>query len=329
MATPALRAIRNGNPNATVSVLVRPQVRQIVEGLPFFDEIIEYDSTSRHRGILKKYQLARSLKKKGFSLSIILPNSFSSAVLSFMAGIPQRVGYRTDGRRFLLTQSIPQPTEADEVVPVPMVERYLAICEKLAYPVETRKTALRLANGTRHHVEQLYSELAVDREKGLVTVIPGASFGSSKCWPAEYFAQVCDELINRHEVQIMIVPGPGEEDIARRIESLMRHTAHNCVKKIVSLEELKAIISDSTLVITNDTGPRHYAVALGVPVVVVMGPTDPRYTNYGMEKTKLLRVDLDCSPCHLKECPGDHECMRAIGPERVIEACEELMGKRN
>ena len=326
MATPALRSIRDGNPNAFISVLIRPQVRRIIEGLPFFDEIIEYDSTSGHRGFIQKYRLARSLKEKGFSLSIILPNSFSSAALSFMAAIPHRVGYRTDGRRFLLTQSVPQPTEKGEVVPIPMVDRYLALCEELAYPIVSRKTALALANGTRRHVDGLYEKLVLDRKKTLVTVIPGASFGSSKCWPAEYFASVCDGLIDRYTVQIMIVPGPGEEDIARQIESLMRHKPHNCVQDIVSLEDLKAVIGDSSLVITNDTGPRHYAVAFDVPVVVIMGPTDPRYTNYGLEKTKILRVHLDCSPCHLKECPYDHECMKAVTAEKVIEACEEFLG---
>lgn len=326
MATPALRSIRDGNPGAAISVLIRPQVRQIIEGLPFFDEIIEYDSTSRHRGVMQKYRLARSLRKKDFSLAIIFPNSFSSAILSLMAGIPRRIGYRTDGRRLLLTKSLPQPTVNGHVVPIPMVERYLALCEELAYPIASRKTKLVSTNGTRRQVAALYDKLQVERDKRLVTVIPGASFGSSKCWPAEYFARVGDALIDRHNVEVMIVPGPGEEEIARHIESLMIHKPHNCVATIVPLEELKGIIEDSALVITNDTGPRHYAVAFDVPVVVIMGPTDPRYTNYGLEKTRLMRVDMDCSPCHLKECPGDHECMKAVTAEQVIEACEELLG---
>ncbi len=325
MATPALRSIREGNPHADIALLIRPQVRQILAGLPYFDEIIEYDSTAAHRGVLHKYRLAKSLSKRGFSLSIIMPNSFSSAALSFMAGIPRRIGYRTDGRRLLLTQSLPAPTDKGQVVPMPMVDRYLALCEHLHYPIGSRHTALALANGTRGNVDVLYQRLGVRRDRPLVTMVPGASFGSSKCWPAERFAKVGDALIERHGIELLIVPGPGEEDIARKVEALMEHRPFNCIKEIVSLEALKAIVSDSSLVVTNDTGPRHYAVAFGIPVVVIMGPTDPRYTEYGLEKTRLLRVDLECSPCHLKKCPTDHECMQAITADQVINACEELL----
>lgn len=326
MATPALRSIRESNPGAYIAVLIRPQVRQIIEGLPFFDKIIEYDSTATHRGLLQKYRMGRKLRGERFALSIIFPNSFSSAAVSFVAGIPRRVGYRTDGRRVLLTHSLPPPTEQGRVVPMPMVDRYLSLCEYLGYAIEIRSTVLALANGTREQVNALYQRLGVLRDRPLVSMIPGASFGSSKCWPAERFARVGDKLIEKYGVQLMIIPGPGEEAIARQIESLMHEQPCNCVETIVSLEELKAIISDSSLVITNDTGPRHYAVSFGIPTVVIMGPTDPRYTNYGLEKSTLLRVDLECSPCHLKECPRDHECMREITEHQVIRACEELLG---
>jgi heptosyltransferase-2 len=95
----------------------------------------------------------------------------------------------------------------------------------------------------------------------------------------------------------------------------------------VPLDVLMAIIQSSALVISNDTGPRHFAVAFQKPVVVIMGPTDPRYTNLNLEKTVVLRENLDCSPCHLKICPRDHRCMTAITPDRVIEASERLLDR--
>jgi heptosyltransferase-2 len=161
----------------------------------------------------------------------------------------------------------------------------------------------------------------------MVSIIPGASFGSSKCWPPEYFAEVADQLTESYGVQILIIPGPAEQEIAARIESHMRHHPFSFTERIISLEHLKAVISDSDLVITNDTGPRHYAVALDTPVVVIMGPTDPRYTNYCLTKTRLLREDTECGPCHLKACPTDHRCMKNISPQRVIKACEEFLGQ--
>lgn len=326
MATPALRTIRENNPRAHITIMVRPHIREVVDGLPFFDEIIEYDSTAAHRSFMQKYRISTELRKKRFDLSIILPNSFSSAALSRMASISRRVGYRTNGRGFLLTHSVPPPTESGKIVPIPMVERYLALCEHLQYSVSSRDTALSLADGVRREVATLLDCAGVKRDTPMVSIIPGASFGSSKCWPAEHFAQVGDALIEQFGVHVLIIPGPGEETIARRIDALMKQRPVTFADTIISLEQLKAVISDSALVVTNDTGPRHYAVAFHRPVVVIMGPTDPRYTNYGLEKTRVLRSDLACSPCHRKVCPTDHGCMRSITPEQVVKACQEFLG---
>ncbi|HJX31221.1 MAG TPA: lipopolysaccharide heptosyltransferase II [Thermodesulfobacteriota bacterium] len=325
MATPALRTIRENNSSAHIALLVRPQVREVIEGLPYYDEIIDYDSKSLHRKWKEKFFLSRKLKKSRFSLSLILPNSFSSAALSFLAGIPARIGFNTNARGFMLTHRIPPPAEKGKKFPISMVERYLMICKELHYTISSHKTILCFSPGTREAVNKLYHQREINRNKPLVTFIPGASFGASKCWPPEYFAQVGDYLTEKHDAQILIVPGPREQEIACRIKSLMRHRSFTFAREIISLEYLKAIIGDSALVVTNDTGPRHFAVALNIPVVVVMGPTDPRYSNYSLEKTRLLREELECSPCHLKVCPTDHRCMRNISAEKVLMACEEFL----
>lgn len=225
----------------------------------------------------------------------------------------------------MLTGSIPELKESGKAVPIAMVDRYLNICKHLRYTISSRKTALCFSNGTRKSADTLYQEWGIDRSRLLISLIPGASFGSSKCWPSESFAQVGDILIERYDAQVLIIPGPGEEEIAGRIESHMRHRPVNFVKEIIPLELLKALISDSNLVITNDTGPRHFAVAFNCPVVVIVGPTDPRYTNYDLGQTEILREELDCTPCHLKVCPTDHRCMKNISVDRVITACERFL----
>ena len=97
------------------------------------------------------------------------------------------------------------------------------------------------------------------------------------------------------------------------------------VEPPTTLGELAALIERARLVLTNDTGPRHMAVALGVPVVVLMGPTDPRHTLHLLERQRVLREPVECSPCHLKVCPIDHRCMTRLAPERVLEAAAELL----
>jgi heptosyltransferase-2 len=211
-----------------------------------------------------------------------------------------------------------------------MVGRYLNICKALGYTISSERTALAILSDTREAVNTLYQRRGIDQEKPLVVLVPGGSFGPSKLWPPEYFAQTGDFLIEKYGVQVIVTAGPGEEAIALRIESLMRNRPFVFTPQDISLEYLKAIISDAALVVTNDTGPRHFAVAFGIPVVVMMGSTDPRYTNYDLGKTKIVQADLDCVPCQLKVCPTDNRCMSSLSVEKVVEACEEFLSfKRN
>ena len=94
---------------------------------------------------------------------------------------------------------------------------------------------------------------------------------------------------------------------------------------MLDLEVLKSVVRRSSLMVTTDTGPRHFAVAFDVPAVVVMGPTDPRYTESNVDRTIVVREEVECAPCHLKVCPIDHRCMTWIETDRVIEAAEDLL----
>ena len=160
-----------------------------------------------------------------------------------------------------------------------------------------------------------------------VVMIPGATFGSSKCWKDSSFAEVADALISEYRARVFIVPGPGEADIAQSIRNKMKHPPVDMGRGILPLDRLMALIRRSSLLITNDTGPRHFGVAFNKPIIVLMGPTDPRYTDYGLDKTVILHGDADCAPCHLKTCPIDHRCMTLITPQKVLTAAREMIEK--
>jgi heptosyltransferase-2 len=138
---------------------------------------------------------------------------------------------------------------------------------------------------------------------------------------------LADLLKKRWTCKILLFIGPGEEEIARSILSYTEAEIIDTGPDRIDLALLKYFIQQCNLLITNDTGPRHYAVALGIPVVVLMGPTDPRYTAENLEKTVVLRRDIDCAPCHKKICPTDHRCMREISPQTVFQESEKLLGK--
>lgn len=326
MAIPAFKGIREGYPGAEITLLARPYVIKLVEGLPYFDHIIEYDPKGKDKGIYPYLLLLKKLRKSQFDLAAILPNSFASALITFLAGIPCRVGYDQDARKWLLTDRIQPPKEDGIRIPVPMVERYLKICEYLNGKVTPARAHLVLNPEAEAKAESIYSEQGIIREKICIVITPGAAFGSSKLWKPEYFAEVADLLIEKYSCRVMIVPGPGEEVIALRIEELMKYKPINLVESIVPLDLLASIIKRASLLITNDTGPRHIAFALKRPAVVLMGPTDPRYSSCHVdERTLVLRKDFPCAPCHLKVCPREHVCMDSITPQEVFEASCSLI----
>ncbi len=324
MATPAIRAIRERFNRSHIVLLVKPYGRKVIEHSPYVDEILEYDDGDTDQGMRGILSRAMQLRRENFDLAVIFPNSFSSALIAFLAGIKRRVGYSREGRGWMLTDPIEPVRQGPKIVPIPMVEYYLRITDWLECPRLTLAPELFVSAATRQKAQDILERCGVNGKYMTVVMIPGAAYGSSKCWKPEYFAQVADHLIEGYRCNLVIVPGPEEVQIARDIEARMSRGPIVLADPVVPLDILMAIIQSSSLVITNDTGPRHFAVAFDKPVVVIMGPTDPRYTNLNLEKTIVLREDLDCSPCHLKVCPRDHRCMTAITPERVIEASEWL-----
>jgi heptosyltransferase-2 len=165
----------------------------------------------------------------------------------------------------------------------------------------------------------------VGPDDAVLAVAPGASFGESKLWPAEHFARTCDEIARRRGLRPVLAPAPDEIAIARDVASRMKERAVALVDPPLGLAALKALIARSRLLLSNDSGPRQIAVALDCPVVVVMGPTDPRHTARHQGLQRVLREDVPCAPCHLEICPTDHRCMTQLSPERAVAAAEELL----
>jgi heptosyltransferase-2 len=277
------------------------------------------------RGPVTIWQRGRLLRKERFDWAVLLPDSARAALAPFLAGIQTRVGYARDlGRRILLTEALDPPSKDGKRLPIPMTERYLAITRRLGCTVDAEPVALPVDAEAAARVEQRLTELGLS-DKRFVVVTPGANFGSSKLYPPEHFAAACDGLSERLGLTTVLAPGPGEEALARTVAEHMSAEAVVIADPVTSLTELVALIARCELAFSNDTGPRHIAVATDRPVVVVIGPTDSRHTDYQLERQRVLSEDVDCRPCHLKTCPIDHRCMTRLAPERVVAAAEELL----
>ena len=322
MATPTFRALRESYPDAHVAVVLKPYVKPILAGAPWFDETIETEG----RGIGPTLRLARRLRAGRFDLAVILPNSFRSALEAYLGRARRRIGYARRRRSLLLTDPIAAPCDArGQFLPTNMVDYYLTLCRHLGCQSLSQREELFITDECQRLGDQILDRHGVGPETQLVGINPGGAFGSSKLWLPDRFAQVADALAGRG-FGILLFGSPGERPILEAVASHLTHEPILTAPGELTLDTLKPLMRRCALLVTNDTGARHFAVAFGVPVVCIMGSTSPRYTDVNMETQILVRVDVDCGPCQKKVCATDHRCMTRITPDMVLAAADKLLG---
>lgn len=322
MATPAIRAVTSAYPQAEVTCEGRPLLRELVIGLAGVDAFLA-EPGKRWRDLRPRVS---ALRKGRFDLAVVLPDSHRAALGPFLARIPHRIGYQQDlGRRLMLTQHLPIPQENGKPRPSSMIERFLRLTRMAGIPDDGHHMEVPIDELTRDGLAERFRQANFQAGAGYAVAVPGASFGPSKQWPPEYFAKVAEEIYRRHGWPLVIAPSGEETHIAQAIASSAKTPVLVLDSPVLGLLQLAALIDQAQVCISNDTGPRHFAVALHTPVVVPIGSTDPRYTNHQLERQRVLSADVDCAPCGLKVCPIDHRCMTHLKPKAVLEAVEELL----
>ncbi len=283
MATPALRLVRRSLPGIFIGALVRPGIDEVLAGSGFFDEV----HVARPTGIMGPKLAAAKVRPRRYDTALLLTNSFSSALITRIAGIGRRIGYDRDARGMLLTDRLDAPkTPSGRWAPVPAVEYYLRLaCERLldapvpdwrggVAPMELGITDEQRAAGAA------VLERAGVREGERFAVLNPGGNNEAKRWPPERFALVAEHLAGTHGLRAVINGAPGEAELVSRIA--VAAPAARCVELPrlgITLGALKEVVRRASLMVTNDTGPRHFGAALGVPLVSLFGPTDHRWTT--------------------------------------------------
>jgi heptosyltransferase-2 len=299
LSLPALRDVRRAFPGARLEVLARSWVADLYRAVPEVDHVRE---SRGHRN-------DPSALRGEFDVGLLLPNSFVSALVLWWAGIPERWGYATDGRGLLLTRRCGVP---DSVRGRSQVYYYRAMLEGLGLATEGPPDAsLRCPDDWRGRGGEL-----LKGEGPWIGVNPGAFFGAAKRWIPERFAAVADTVARRIDAKVVVVGAPQERPLADAIAAGME-TPVQVLCGETTLAELVGVLSHLRLLLTNDSGPMHVAAALGVPLVAVFGSTDWRETSPVGETCRIVREEVDCAPCLLRECPIDHRCMSRVGADRV------------
>jgi heptosyltransferase-2 len=330
MAVPTLRAFRQLYPNAHIAALIKEGALPIIEDCPYVNQIIPIrkrpvtDDEPRGGGPMK---VARYLSKENFDTAILLPNSFRTALMARMSLIPRRVGYDRDGRGFLLTDRLMVRRENGKFIPVSTLDYYLGIARYLGaqQPSHTMELFTNAQDDANALDMLKQGGWTPDCGKPLVMLNPGARYGEAKMWYPDRFAQVAKMCVEKFDATIAITGAPRERNILDEVISSTDVPMIDLPKMGMDLRTLKSVVKHATLMVSNDTGPRHIAAAFGVPVVTVFGPTDPRWTEIDFEHERIVRVDVFCGPCQKRTCPLDHRCMTQVTPEMVFEQVQELL----
>lgn len=322
MAIPTLSALRARFPDSRITLLAKPPVAALFEHHPVIDRLLVYESPGRHAGITGLWRLVRSIREGRFDLAFLLQNAFEAALITAAAGIPERVGYAADGRRFLLTKSFNKKS-----APRHQREAYLHLMDLMKTEGEfDRRPFLVITEKERQSASDLLLAEGIARWEQVIGINPGAAYGSSKRWDPARFAAVADRMQERFSAKIVIFGGPAEVAIAEEVRRNMRRPAAVLAGK-TTVRTMMALIARCRLFITNDSGPMHIASALGVPVVAVFGPTNPDATSPAGSDDLIVQRKVECAPCTHRECPIDHRCMTGVSVEAVAEAAERQQSR--
>lgn len=268
-----------------------------------------------------------------YDVGVLFPNSFRSAWLFKQARVGERWGYARGLRAPLLTRrAVRQPSSGVQH----QADYYRNLVRGLGIPVDEDAPRIGLTDATRRMGLDLLERSKVDLDRRLVVLAPGAAYGQAKQWPPSRVAEVASRLISDRDATCVMVGAGHDRDAARAVESALAVSSGALRSRLVdltgrtSLRELMGVLARADAIVANDSGAMHLGAALGRPVVAVFGPTDERATRPvgPTGQTDVLTAQVFCRPCHLRDCPIDHRCMKRVTAEMVFAAVSRQLAFR-
>jgi heptosyltransferase II len=323
LATPFLSALRKGAPNAQILAHGKGFQLKILEGEGHFDQTLTLQKGSPWWPFSegRRFREAWGVPDVAF----VLPNSFSAALVAKCTGAAVRVGYSLNGRGPLLTHGIPVRKEG-LFRPIPMVDYYLGLLTRVGLPIDStpRLPVLSTSDEAKDWAERFLTRHQMNAESTRVWAINIGGSWKTKRWIPLYAGRLV-KLLRRKGISPLLLRGPDEAALADEVCDAAGERVPGA-DEVVGLSELTAVLSRCDVLITTDSGPRHFGIAAGIPVVCLIGSTHPGYTDVDYEGLELLCQRVSCWPCHLKVCPVDFKCMKALTPEYVLEGVSRHLG---
>ena len=327
MALPALADLQRHFSGASFTVAARGSVAPLYALVSRVEQVV----TLQWRGRLTDRRGLRAdverLRSTAADVAVLFPNSFASAWIVKAAGVTERWGLATDGRRPLLTRPVRRPRGS-----MHQGAYYQALVSALGVGIGPLEPTLEIPPDVVEAANTLLTSRGWDGVRPLLIVAPGAAYGTAKRWLPAHFVRLIETSVRERGMQCVLVGSAADGDTTRwivaAIDPRWRHDVID-LAGVTSLEMLAAILALGTVCVSNDSGAMHLAGAVGVPLAALFGPTREYETaplTRSRGRAEVLINPVWCRPCMLRECPIDHRCMKGLRPERVFEAVDRLIG---
>ena len=310
-----LKYLKKEYPNCQIDMIVRPELTNLAKMMPEVKNIYPLDIKHKEFGLIKRHILAKEIKKHLYSTSIILPNSFKSAIIPWLANIPIRIGYNRELRLFLLNKKYSLIKHKDS-----MVNRYLKLADG-SYSNVIRPSLL--INGDSSKL--ISRKYLINNSKKNIVLCPEAEYGSAKRWPINKWMQ----LANFYKEKDYNVYFLGKnKSLEIKYQNILKKDSIISLLGKTSLEEAAYILSIVDLVVTNDSGLMHITASVNTNLISIFGSSSPFYTPPLMKDQfgEVIYKALTCSPCFKRECPLQHlNCLNNISSEEILDKSSKYL----
>lgn len=324
MATPALRALRDHFRDAHIIAVLKPYVASVLEGCPWIDEWLSANDGSWSNGTLAT---AARLRRRDIDLAVLFPNSFRSALTAWLGRCRRRVGYARYGRSRLLTDRLDPVRDASgRLTPSPTMDAYNSLAVACGSPPPSRRMELFTNQRDESAADLVWKNLGLYGFDEVICLNSGGAFGAAKHWPVKHFVTLARRFADERGCGVLVLCGPSERAMAMQIvDAAACPGVVSLAEQALSIGLTKACIRRADLLITTDSGPRHFGVAFDRPVITLFGPTHIAWTETYHARSVHLQKQVPCGPCQLRACPLDHRCMNELLPEEVFAKAEEIL----
>ncbi|MDQ5906626.1 MAG: heptosyltransferase [Pseudomonadota bacterium] len=313
LAHPLFVRLHEHTPDLELHALAPRWVAPVLQRMPEIAGVINSPFGHGDLSLKARWRLARTLATQNFDRVYVLPNSLKSALVPFMAGIPERIGFTGESRLGLINRR----HTLDKAALPEMAERFAQLAEPVSAPLP-RPLPLPKLVSTPAQQAATFATIGLARPEKLVVFCPGAEYGPAKRWPTRHFATLAKELAARGYT-IWSLGSPKDASVGDEIAA--QGPALNLCGR-TSLEHAIDLIAAADFVVCNDSGLMHVAAAVGRPLTALYGSSSPGFTPPLSPKAKVISLKLECSPCFKRECPLGHlDCLEKLEPQRVLEEC--------